>query len=69
MTTFSSWERLCPAPPVLRSQRCLSSARVSVWSMVQGLKGVSFEVPAGTTTAIVGHTGSGTTTIARLLFR
>ena len=30
---------------------------------------MSFTVPAGTTTAIVGHTGAGKSTIARLLFR
>lgn len=35
----------------------------------QGLKQVSFNVAPGTTTAIVGHTGSGKTTISRLLFR
>jgi ABC-type transport system involved in Fe-S cluster assembly fused permease/ATPase subunit len=35
----------------------------------KGLKGISFHVPAGTTTAIVGHTGAGKTTISRLLFR
>jgi ABC-type transport system involved in Fe-S cluster assembly fused permease/ATPase subunit len=35
----------------------------------KGLKGVSFHVAAGTTTAIVGHTGAGKTTISRLLFR
>ena len=34
-----------------------------------GLKNVSFTVPSGTTTALVGHTGSGKTTISRLLFR
>jgi ATP-binding cassette subfamily B protein len=33
------------------------------------LKDVSFEIPAGHTVAIVGPTGSGKTTIARLLFR
>lgn len=36
---------------------------------MKGLKGVTFHVPAGTTTAIVGHTGAGKTTISRLLFR
>lgn len=36
---------------------------------IKGLKGLSFEVKAGTTTAIVGHTGAGKTTISRLLFR
>jgi ABC-type transport system involved in Fe-S cluster assembly fused permease/ATPase subunit len=33
------------------------------------LGGVSFTVPAGTTTAIVGRTGSGKTTLSRMLFR
>jgi ATP-binding cassette subfamily B protein len=35
----------------------------------QILHGVSFVVPAGTTTAVVGATGSGKSTLARLLFR
>jgi len=35
----------------------------------RGLRGVSFHVPPGTTTAVVGHTGAGKTTISRLLFR
>jgi len=35
----------------------------------KGLKNMSFRVPAGTITAIVGHTGAGKTTISRLLFR
>lgn len=34
-----------------------------------GLKGVSFKMKRGTTTAIVGTTGAGKTTISRLLFR
>ena len=33
------------------------------------LRGLSFHVPAGTTTAIVGPSGAGKSTIARLLFR
>ena len=35
----------------------------------KGLKSVSFHVAPGTTTAFVGHTGAGKTTISRLLFR
>ena len=34
-----------------------------------GLKDISFKIEAGTATGIVGHTGSGKTTIGRLLFR
>jgi ABC-type transport system involved in Fe-S cluster assembly fused permease/ATPase subunit len=35
----------------------------------QGLRGVSFKMKRGTTTAIVGTTGAGKTTISRLFFR
>jgi ATP-binding cassette, subfamily B, heavy metal transporter len=35
----------------------------------KGLQGVSFVVQPGTTTAIVGSTGAGKTTVSRLLFR
>uniref|UniRef100_M4C5P0 Uncharacterized protein n=1 Tax=Hyaloperonospora arabidopsidis (strain Emoy2) TaxID=559515 RepID=M4C5P0_HYAAE len=34
-----------------------------------GLKDLSFAIPRGTTTALVGETGAGKTTISRLLFR
>ena len=34
-----------------------------------GLQGVTFDVPPGTTTAVVGPTGAGKTTISRLLLR
>src|SRR5262245_30360629 len=33
------------------------------------LKGISFEVPAGSTVAVVGPSGAGKSTISRLLFR
>ena len=36
---------------------------------VQSLKGVTFDVPAGKTVAIVGPSGAGKSTISRLLFR
>ena len=35
----------------------------------KGLKDVTFDMPAGSTTAIVGGTGAGKTTVSRLLFR
>ena len=38
-------------------------------SSEQGLKGVSFKMKRGTTTAVVGPTGAGKTTISRLFFR
>eukprot|EP01138_Halocafeteria_seosinensis_P007431 gb/GECG01007596.1/.p1 GENE.gb/GECG01007596.1/~~gb/GECG01007596.1/.p1 ORF type:complete len:692 (+),score=88.52 gb/GECG01007596.1/:1-2076(+) len=33
------------------------------------LKGISFKIPPGTTTAVVGQTGAGKSTLSRLLFR
>ena len=38
-------------------------------SDTKGLKGLSFKMKRGTTTAIVGPTGAGKTTVSRLLFR
>lgn len=38
-------------------------------SSLSGLRGLSFKMKKGSTTAIVGPTGAGKTTIARLLFR
>ena len=38
-------------------------------SGIEALKGVSFSIPAGKTTAVIGHTGAGKSTIAGLLCR
>lgn len=38
-------------------------------SVGSGVKDVSFTIPRGTTTALVGETGAGKTTLSRLLFR
>jgi len=56
------------------AQKGLSISFNEVWfsypsNPTSGLKNLSFDVPAGTTTAIVGHTGAGKSTISRLLFR
>ena len=45
------------------------SFRYPTQSKGKGLKNISFRVKQGTTTAIVGTTGAGKTTIGRLLFR
>lgn len=45
------------------------SFRYPTQAVGKGLRGISFTVPAGTTTALVGTTGAGKTTIGRLLFR
>lgn len=37
--------------------------------ITNGLQGISFKMESGTTTAIVGHTGAGKSTLSRLLFR
>lgn len=60
------------APPVAEQAPAASAADVQVVvpdSPRYVLKDVSFTVQPGTTTAIVGATGSGKSTIARLLFR
>ena len=36
---------------------------------VEVLHGISLDVPAGTTVALVGHTGAGKSTIAKLIAR
>lgn len=49
----------------------ISVRDVSFWygAKRQVLNGISFDVPAGTTTGLVGPSGAGKSTIARLLFR
>ena len=60
---------LPPSTPPHTHSLSLSHTLSLSLSLPQGLKGVSFTVPSGTTTAIVGSTGAGKTTISRLLFR
>ena len=43
--------------------------RYPTQSTLAGLKGVSFEIAAGTETAVCGKTGAGKSTLSRLLFR
>lgn len=50
-------------PPFLRNEKNENE------KSHRGLRGISFFVEPGTTTALVGHTGAGKTTISRLLFR
>lgn len=64
-----------PALPLPPPERGMSVEFRDIWFWYQGqpnhrgLRGISFVVPPGTTTALVGHTGAGKTTISRLLFR
>ncbi|CAN0300121.1 unnamed protein product, partial [Discosporangium mesarthrocarpum] len=61
-----------PLPPKSKGMS-LEFRDVWFWYPTQpshrGLRGISFFVEPGTTTALVGHTGAGKTTISRLLFR
>ena len=60
------------APPLKVTQRHhpLRECRVSpTIRSARILKGISFEVPAGKTVAVVGPSGAGKSTISRLLFR
>lgn len=58
MVSFGGWKDVCG-----------DDVADILFHTTQGLKDVSFTVEPGTTTALVGHTGSGKTTTARLLFR
>ena len=64
----------CPPPPAKGEKAVVVEFdnvffRYSSQPESRGLKGVSFQMKQGTTTAIVGKTGAGKTSIARLLFR
>ena len=57
----------CPLPPVPPPPSLLTSRRYDKLNPV--IKDVSFRVPGGRTIAFVGATGSGKSTLTRLLFR
>jgi ATP-binding cassette subfamily B protein len=67
----SEIEDLPGAPELVRGPGCIRFDHVGFTYDKRRpiLKDVSFEIPAGHTVAIVGPTGSGKTTIGRLLFR
>ncbi|WP_333839823.1 ABCB family ABC transporter ATP-binding protein/permease [Pelomicrobium sp.] len=56
---------LAAANPTIRFEE----VRFSYDGRREVLHGVSFEIPAGRTVAVVGHSGAGKSTLARLLFR
>ncbi|WP_394731207.1 ABCB family ABC transporter ATP-binding protein/permease [Altererythrobacter sp. GH1-8] len=61
-----------PGAPALRVERAairFEDVRFQYEDGREILRGLSFEVPAGSQTAIVGPSGAGKSTIARLLFR
>ncbi len=58
-----------PAPAKLKGAVTFEGVRFGYTPEREVLRGVSFSVPAGGTLAIVGPTGSGKSTITRLLFR
>lgn len=60
---------MAPALKVNGGRVTLEDVRFSYDAEREILKGVSLDVPAGQTVAIVGATGSGKSTIGRLLFR
>jgi len=58
-----------PALNVTRGNLRFENVAFSYESQRRILKGISFEVPAGKTVAVVGPSGAGKSTISRLLFR
>ena len=61
--------RLLPPPAALAGSVTFENVRFGYSPDREVLHGVSFAVPAGGTLAIVGATGSGKSTVTRLLFR
>jgi len=59
------------ANDLVPGQACVSFENVgfSYDERRQVLKGVTFEIPAGKTVAVVGHSGAGKSTLSRLLYR
>ena len=64
--------RRARAPPTCRRSRAMSASSTFASATATGprcLHGLDLDVPAGTTVALVGHTGAGKSTIAKLLAR
>ncbi len=59
------------APPIHipKGEICFENVRFAYEPGREILKGISFEVPAGRTVAVVGPSGAGKSTISRLIFR
>ncbi len=60
-----------PAPPAAArsSGRASAASPATLPAPVEVLHGIDLDVPAGTTVALVGHTGAGKSTIAKLIAR
>ncbi len=55
--------------PAIRGDVTFEGVRFGYGNGVEVLHGIDLDVPAGTTVALVGHTGAGKSTIAKLLAR
>ncbi len=55
--------------PRIEGHVCFEDVRFGYGDLPEVLHGISLDVPAGTTVALVGHTGAGKSTIAKLIAR